>query len=66
MQYRNLSNVGLEVIVIGIMTVLLYNLLDYLSPSMNHSLKLFLVGALIHALFEYSGMNEKWCRDTYK
>lgn len=64
MEYRNTQSVLLEAIVIGIMTVMLYSLLKFLP--LKHILVLFLTGFLIHILFEYTGGNEWWCKNTYK
>jgi hypothetical protein len=64
MQYREVSSVLIEGIVIGIMTVVLFLVLSL--SKMNHLFLLFVTGFLIHILFEYTGKNEWWCKKTYK
>lgn len=64
MQYRKFSTVLLEAVVIGVLVIVVYFLTSLLGIQ-NIYIKLFLVGALSHILFEYTGMNEKWCKDTY-
>ena len=60
-----------EVIAIGVMSLVLTYILNYIikgmSPIFDYQQMVipFLVGALIHILFEFTGMNEKWCRMTY-
>ncbi len=65
MQYREFSTVLLEAVFIGILVNIIYFPMKLFGPQ-NMYIKLFLVGALSHILFEYTGMNEKWCRTTYK
>ena len=66
----------IETIVIGIfaiiLDVLIYRVLvgEFPSPSLPHFNKMilgaFLLGASMHIILEFSGMNEYWCRKTYK
>lgn len=65
-----------EVIVIGILTMLLqlviYRALtgEFPSPKLDHYNQMllggFLLGSSIHLIFEVVGANEAWCRYTYK
>ena len=75
MQMRDIKTVMIEVIVIGIIS-LVFNLFIFKGftgkfPPIdkNHQNMLigsFLLGALIHLSFEYTGTNEWWCKSTYK
>ena len=65
---RPIEHVIFEAIVIGILNVALLSLLNRI-PSLNNTslfVKLFLGGALIHIIFEYSGANSWWCKSTYR
>ena len=61
---RNPFVVLFEAVVIGLLTLILYSLLEL--GIKNKLIALFLTGMLAHILFEYTGMNQKWCLDTYK
>ena len=63
---RQLTTVLIEAIVIGIMNASLFWSLNQLGVRIPKSLLLMICGALIHIIFEYSGGNEWWCRQTYK
>ncbi len=68
MKLRPVEHVIFEAIVIGILNVGLLSLLNKI-PSLNTTslfVKLFLGGALIHIIFEYSGANQWWCETTYR
>ena len=68
MKLRPVEHVIFEAIVIGILNVALLSLLNRI-PSLNTAslfVKLFLGGALIHIIFEYSGANSWWCKSTYR
>ena len=60
---RPIQVVLLESFVIGIMNASLFWSLKQFIP---HQWLLVICGALIHMIFEYSGGNEWWCRQTYK
>lgn len=62
---RPVSTVMIESIVIGIMNATLFWSLSQLK-LIPKQLILVLCGALIHLIFEYTGGNEWWCRQTYK
>lgn len=65
---RPIEHVIFEAIIIGILNVALLSLLNRI-PSLNNTslfVKLFLGGALIHIIFEYSGANSWWCKSTYR
>lgn len=64
MQYRNFLTVLTEAVFIGALTVVLYLILNNLGLK-NMYVKLFLIGALAHIIFEYLGLNEKWCKTVY-
>ena len=63
---RQVTTVLLEAIVIGIMNAFLFVILKQLSVNTNPMLLLVVCGALINIIFEYTGGNEWWCRQTYK
>lgn len=63
---RQLTTVAFEALIIGIMNAALFYLLQKLDIKINTQTLLILCGALIHIIFEYSGGNEWWCRQTYK
>lgn len=68
MKLRPIEHVIFEAIVIGILNVGLLFLLNKI-PSLNTTplfVKLFIGGALIHVIFEYSGANRWWCESTYR
>jgi hypothetical protein len=68
MKLRPVEHVIFEAIVIGTLNVGLLSLLNKI-PSLNTTslfVKLFLGGALIHIIFEYSGANQWWCETTYR
>lgn len=56
----------LEAVVVGVMTSATYFALTQLKTGVATPWLLFLTGALIHLVFEFAGMNEWWCRQTYK
>ena len=58
----------LELIIIGLLNVLLFSGVSKISPQSNTTIKLFITGALIHLLFEYSpfgNANKLWCEATF-
>jgi len=63
---RPVSTVLIEAIVIGIMNAVLYQLLKVTKIVIPTHILLMICGALIHIIFEYTGGNEWWCRQTYK
>jgi len=56
----------MEAVVVGVMTSATYFALIQLNTGLTTPWLLFLTGALIHLVFEFAGMNEWWCRQTYK
>ena len=60
------NSVLLEAVVVGVMTSATYYALTQLNTGLATPWLLFLTGALIHLVFEFAGMNEWWCRQTYK
>jgi uncharacterized membrane protein len=63
---RPISTVLIEAIVIGIMNATLFWSLNQIGFVIPKSVLLTICGALIHIIFEYTGGNEWWCRQTYK
>jgi hypothetical protein len=64
---RPLCNVALESIIIGLMNVtIFYALKNIKNLNLDVFWILFITGALIHILFEYTGGNKWWCEQTYK
>lgn len=63
---RPLQTVLLESVVIGVMNATLFMSLKQFKLIIPQHMILVLCGALIHLIFEYSGGNEWWCRQTYK
>lgn len=59
------SSLLLEAVVVGVMTSTLFYSLQYMNTGLTTPWLLFLTGALIHLVFEFAGMNEWWCRQTY-
>ena len=62
---RPLQNVLIEAVIIGIMNAVLYYALKSLKIVVPTHVLLFICGALIHIIFEYTGGNEWWCKKTY-
>ena len=62
---RPLCNVALESIIIGLMNVTIFYALKNIK-NLDVFWILFITGALIHILFEYTGGNKWWCEQTYK
>jgi hypothetical protein len=63
--YRPVVNVAIESIVIGMMNVGIFYSLKYFT-KLDLVWLLFITGALIHIIFEYTGGNKWWCTQTYK
>ena len=63
---RPVQTVLMESIVIGIMNATLFWGLKQFNLVMPQQWLLVICGALIHLIFEYTGGNEWWCRQTYK
>lgn len=74
--YKMRKNLIYESIFIGVMTLLLTNIIYYIfnnkypettKPGYYQMIiGAFLVGFVLHMGFEFTGMNESWCRNTYK
>ena len=62
---RPVSNVLMEAFIIGVMNAALYYALKSLKIVVPTHILLFICGALIHIIFEYTGGNEWWCKKTY-
>lgn len=63
---RPVQTVMIEAVVIGVMNALLFYLLRMFKFIVPNHILLIICGALIHIIFEYTGGNEWWCRQTYK
>jgi hypothetical protein len=63
--YRPVVNVAIESIVIGMMNVGIFYSLKYFT-KLDLVWLLFITGAMIHIIFEYTGGNKWWCTQTYK
>lgn len=62
---RPVRNVLLESIIIGLANVTIFYGLKNIK-GLDIFWLLFLSGALIHIIFEYTGGNKWWCEQTYK
>lgn len=62
---RPVQSVLLESIIIGLMNVTIFYILKNIK-RLDTMWILFLSGALIHIIFEYTGGNKWWCEQTYK
>lgn len=62
---RPVQNVLIEAVIIGLMNAGLYYTLKSLKIVVPTHVLLFICGALIHIIFEYTGGNEWWCKKTY-
>jgi len=60
------TSVFMEAVVVGVMTSATYYSLTQLNTGLTTPWLLFITGALIHLVFEFAGLNEWWCRQTYK
>lgn len=70
------DNLIYETILIGILTLLFtFGIIYVLNNKLPDSSKpdyykmvigAFSVGALLHLSFEFTGMNESWCKYTYR
>jgi hypothetical protein len=63
--YRPVLNVAIESIIIGMMNVGIFYSLKYFT-KLDLVWLLFITGAMIHIIFEYTGGNKWWCTQTYK
>jgi hypothetical protein len=63
---RPVTTVVLEALFIGILNASLFYGLKTMNLILPPQWILVLCGALIHIIFEYTGGNEWWCRQTYK
>lgn len=63
---RPVQTVIIEAVIIGVMNALLFYLLRMFKFIVPNHILLIICGALIHIIFEYTGGNEWWCRQTYK
>ncbi len=63
--YRPVVNVAIESIIIGMMNVGIFYTLKYFT-KLDLVWLLFITGAMIHIIFEYTGGNKWWCTQTYK
>ena len=63
--YRPVVNVAIESIIIGMMNVGIFYSLKYFT-NLDLVWLLFITGAMIHIIFEYTGGNKWWCTQTYK
>jgi hypothetical protein len=63
--YRPVVNVAIESIIIGMMNVGIFYSLKYFK-KLDLVWLLFITGAMIHIIFEYTGGNKWWCTQTYK
>jgi len=64
MKARPVQSVLTEAMIIGVMNLVFFMILTRLI-KLSTPLRLIIVGALIHIVFEYSGGNEWWCKSTY-
>ncbi len=64
MKARSVQSVLTEAMIIGVMNLVFFMILTRLI-KLSTPLRLIIVGALIHIVFEYSGGNEWWCKSTY-
>ena len=62
---RPILNVAIESIIIGMMNVGIFYSLKYFT-KLDLVWLLFITGAMIHIIFEYTGGNKWWCTQTYK
>lgn len=62
---RPIVNVAIESIIIGMMNVGIFYSLKYFT-KLDLVWLLFITGAMIHIIFEYTGGNKWWCTQTYK
>lgn len=60
------SSLLLEAIVVGLMNASFFYALTQMKIKLSTPWIIFIVGALIHLVFEFAGLNEWWCRQTYK
>lgn len=63
---RPKTTVLTEAFVIGTINMILFLILKSLKLKIPIYATLFICGALIHLIFEYTGGNRWWCRQTYK
>lgn len=63
---RPKTTVLIEAFVIGAINMIIFLILKTLKLKLPIYTLLFISGALIHLIFEYTGGNKWWCRQTYK
>jgi hypothetical protein len=70
---RNIQTVLLEAFIIGLISIVcgyfwyyiiknIYTTRSYFLPM---TINIFLIGFSLHLLFEYTLLNENWCKSTY-
>ena len=77
---RNIQTVLFEAFIIGLISIvcgylwyyIIKNIKGILSGQDNEksyflpmTINIFLIGFSLHLLFEYTLLNEKWCKSTY-
>lgn len=72
---RPISNIIIELIAISISAVILLPIIEFAMTgeflkqrqgTYQMYLGTVLLVSMLHIVYEYTGLNEKWCRMTYK
>ncbi len=60
---KSVTEVIIEAIFVGLILILLFKVIDMINDKTNLYFKMFLSGFLFHIIFEYTGINMKYCVD---
>ncbi len=60
---KSVTEVIIEAIFVGLILILLFKVSDMINDKTNLYFKMFLSGFLFHIIFEYTGINMKYCVD---
>lgn len=72
---RPLQNILIEVIFVSISAVILLPIIEYIMTgkflarqkgTYEMYVGTIILVSMLHIVYEYTGLNEKWCRMTYK
>jgi hypothetical protein len=61
---KSKATILIEAIVVGISLILLFNIIQNMTPHYSQNIQLFITGALFHLLCEISGIN-LWYVENY-
>jgi ABC-type dipeptide/oligopeptide/nickel transport system permease component len=63
---KNIQTILIESVIIGIVFLVVYKLVDFVAKHLDTLIKLFISAALVHVVFEYTGLNKMYVDAYYK